>query len=197
MESNNVMESQLPFTLENELEGRIAADSQWQEGVQWGKPRHGHPEGTVKAHIATVLNNVDRFYAESPERHDLRLIALVHDTFKHQVDADRSRTGENHHAMRARRFAEQYIKDEPVLEVIELHDEAYNAWQKGNRDGKWDRARERAAVLIERLGDTLSLYVAFYHCDNTTEGKQPDCLEWFRQLCRAVPNAGEKNADVS
>ena len=52
-----------------------------------------------------------------------------------------------------------------------------------------DKARARAEKLIERLGDTLSLYFAFYRCDNATEGKQPDCLEWFRELSRNLSGA--------
>ena len=182
-----VTDTDLHFNLENDLEKRIAADPEWLAGVEWGKPRPGHPEGTVKAHISTVLDNVDRFYGDNADREKLRLIALLHDTFKYQVDTDRARTGENHHAMRARRFAEKYVDDDSVLEVIELHDEAYNAWQKGNRDNNWDRAHERATALINRLGETLPLYLAFYHCDNTIKGKQPDCLNWFEQRCEELP----------
>jgi hypothetical protein len=178
-----VTERALPFELENQLERRIADDPAWREGVAWGRPRPGHPEGAIRAHIADVLENVDRFYGDSPLRGALRLIALVHDSFKHQVDLDRPRSAENHHAMRARRFAERYIDAPAVLEVIELHDEAFNAWQLGNRDGKWDKARARAERLIQRLGDALPLFLAFYRCDNTTGDKQPDCLEWFRVLC--------------
>ena len=177
------MDSQLPFNLENELERRIADDSEWQEGVEWGRPRHGHPEGTIRAHIAAVLDNVNEFYGNSPLRDELRLIAIVHDTFKYQVDIDQPRTGENHHAMRARRFAEQFVDCPALLDVIELHDEAFNAWQLGNRDDRWDKAEARAKRLITRLDDDLGLYLAFYHCDNTTEGKESDCLDWFRELC--------------
>ena len=177
-------ETVFPFSLENDLERLVTADPQWREGVEWGRPRHGHPEGTVKAHIKAVLKNIDDFYATSPLRDRLRLIALIHDTFKYQVDVERPRTGENHHGVRARRFAERFISDLAVLEVIELHDEAFNAWQNGNQDGRWGRAEERVAKLIVRLGDELPLYLAFYRCDNSTDGKQPDCLDWFCELTR-------------
>ena len=73
---------QLPFKLENALEQRIAADPEWLAGVDWGRPRHGHLEGTIKAHVAAVLQNVDDFYGDSLLRADLRLIALVHDTLR-------------------------------------------------------------------------------------------------------------------
>ena len=181
---DSVTEPHLPFNLENELERRLADDPDWREGVEWGRPRHGHPEGTVKAHVAAVLNNVNEFYGDNSMRERLRLITLVHDTFKYQVNIDQPRTGENHHAMRARRFFERFTDDQAILNVIELHDEAFNAWQLGNRDGKWNKAQARADRLVERLGDTLPLYLAFYHCDNATDGKEPDCLEWFRGLAQ-------------
>lgn len=177
---------ELPFTLETELERTIAGDPDWREGMEWGKPRKGHPEGAVKWHVRDVLANVDRFYSDSPFRSNLRLIALVHDTFKFQVDRKQPACGENHHGMRARRFSERYLTRSEVLDVIELHDEAYNSWQKGYRDHQWDRARERAMVLIDRLAESLDLYVHFYRCDNETDGKSQDCRIWFEQLCEQV-----------
>jgi len=172
----------LPFTFNNETERTIAADPLFQQGLDYGRPRRGHPEGAIKYHIAAVIQNIDMWYAPSPSYRSLRLIALIHDTFKYQVDPTKPRTGANHHGTRARRFAEGYITDEPVLEVIELHDEAYNSWVAGDRRGDWERAAQRARRLIERLGDNLDLYRAFYRCDNETAGKQPNGREWFEEL---------------
>lgn len=175
--------------LETELERRISQEPRWQLGLDWGRPRPGHPEGSIRSHVRAVLANVDAFFRESTFRPQLRLIALVHDTFKHEVDPDKSRSGENHHGMIARRFAEPLVDDEAVLDVIELHDEAYNSWQKGARDKRWDRAEERATALIQRLGQTLGLYVAFYQCDNSVEGKSSDCFDWFQQqISRRCPS---------
>jgi hypothetical protein len=115
-------------------------------------------------------------------RQKLRLVALLHDTFKGSVDHSRPRSGENHHAVLARRFAERYLDDEELLEVVELHDEAYNAWAKGERTGKWDAAEARARRLVERLGPSLAFYVRFYRADNDTGSKNPEPLEWFERL---------------
>lgn len=133
-------------------------------------------------HIAEVLRNVDRLGASAQERADLRLIALVHDTLKFRVDDSRPRTGENHHAVRARRFAERYIEDTGLLEVVELHDEAYNTWRAGARGGDWPKAEARARRLIERLGPRLDLYLRFYRADNATGSKDPEPREWFERL---------------
>ena len=45
----------------------------------------------------------------------------------------RPKTGENHHAMRARRFAERYTDDERLLATIELHDRPYDLWRRLRR----------------------------------------------------------------
>lgn len=178
-------ETSFPFRIETDLERTLAADPELQAGLAYGKPRPGHPEGQVGRHVANVLDNVDCFYGDSPFREKLRLIALLHDSFKHKVDPLQPKTGENHHAMRARLFAERFIDDEAVLDVIELHDEAFNAWQKGHRDSDWERAEQRAGALLERLGENLDLYLAFYRCDNATGDKSQEPLEWFRSFVAA------------
>lgn len=170
------------FALESELERRIAAEPRWRAGLDWGVPRPGHPEGTIRAHIRHVLENVQRFYPACPHRADLRVITLIHDTFKGEVDETRSCSGGNHHAMIARRFAEALIDDLRLLDVIELHDEAFNAWRRGARDGRWDAAERRGDALLARLGENLPLYVAFYRCDNATEGKDQESFEWFLEF---------------
>ncbi len=174
---------------ENELERSIIANAEWQEGAKEGKPRRGHPEGAVINHIVEVLLNVDKYSPHaSKERADLRIITLIHDTFKHKVDRSKDKSGENHHATIARRFAERIgITNKTILEIIELHDEAYNAWCVGDRDDKkWGKAEDRAKRLISRLDDVdveaLNLYLKFYKCDNETGDKKQDNVSWFDDI---------------
>ena len=191
-------EASLPFSIEGDIEQRVAEHPDWLEGIEFGRPRHGHPEGQIKFHIAAVLDNVKKFFDDSPLRRDLRLITLIHDSFKYRVDKSKSRCGENHHGMIARRFAESFIGDESVLDVIELHDDAYNSWQCGNRDERWDKAERRATTLIARLEDNIDLYLAFYRCDNFTEGKESNCFDWFKDFVARNQNetsAGSRNDD--
>ena len=175
----------LPFQPETDLEAAICLDPDWQKGAVWGRPRPGHPEGQVRAHIAEVLANVDRHAPSPEERQKLRVITLIHDSFKYQVDPLRPNTGANHHATLARRFAERYLDDPALLEVIELHDEAYNSWCLGSRKRRWQAAEERADRLIDRLGENLPLYLRFFRCDNATGSKQPEPVEWFEERLRA------------
>lgn len=169
---------------ENGIEEAICADPDFVEGCNYGKPRSGHPEGKVLYHIMEVLENVEKFYGDDPDREDLRLIALVHDTFKHKVDHTKPKTGANHHGTIARVFAQKFINDHGILMVIEKHDEAYNAWQKGGRHGDWYKAERRANQLIQglMLEGMTDLYVKFYKCDNRTGNKEQDNYDWFLSL---------------
>ena len=177
---------EIPFRLETELEARICADAEWKKGAEWGKPRPGHSEGVVMYHIAEVLANVDHLATTHEERRILRLIALIHDTFKYRVDPSKPKIGANHHAVIARTFAERYIDDLALLEIIELHDEAFNSWRIGASKGRWKEAEERASRLVARLGSSLSLYLRFYRADTATGSKEDDSLIWFGQFLRRI-----------
>src|SRR3954449_3336065 len=127
------------FEPENDLERRLAEDPALLEGLAWGKPRRAHPEGTIGAHVADLLARLDAEGVTGEERELLRVLVLVHDSFKNKVQEWRPRTGENHHAMRARRFAERYTDDEHILNTIELHDRPYGIWRKMQRTNTLDR----------------------------------------------------------
>jgi len=172
----------LPFQLETEIEEQICADVAWQQGVMWGQPRPGHSEGQVIYHIAEVLTNIDRLARRDEERRALRLIALIHDTFKYRVDPNKPRVGNNHHATLARLFAERYLDDSAILDIIELHDEAFNAWRLGASKDRWNEAEARANRLVARLGSSLPIYILFFRADNQTGSKEPDSLIWFEQF---------------
>ena len=115
----HAQESAPAIVPENDLEARLLAEPGLLEGLAWGRPRSGHPEGTVAAHVADLLGRLDRA-GEPPElRRRLRLVVIVHDSFKYRVSNLRPKTGANHHAARARRFAERFIDDEGVLATID------------------------------------------------------------------------------
>jgi len=168
----------------NGIETAICNDAEFIRGASYGKPRRGHPEGQVIYHIKEVLANIDKFYGEDTDRDDLRVIALLHDTFKHKVNQNLPKAGENHHGMIARRFAEKFPIHQDILQVIEHHDDADNAWQKGGRHNDWYQAKKRATNLINALliEGCLDLYMKFYRCDNATGDKEQDNYDWFKEL---------------
>jgi hypothetical protein len=177
------MVNDLPFELETDLERRIAADPEWREGIEWGRPRRGHPEGAVKHHVADVLKNIEREATSPDERRRLRLAALVHDTFKYRAAEGSARVGsEGHHGSQAARFLERFVDDDELVTVVRWHDEAFAAWlglvKRRDRRG----AEERARKLIERLGPALPLYLRFFRADNAIEGKSPSSVKWFESV---------------
>jgi hypothetical protein len=173
----------LPFELETDVERRIAADPEWREGVEWGSPRRGHPEGAVKQHVADVLANVEREATSPDERRRLRLAALVHDSFKYRAPEGSARVGsDGHHGSHAARFLERFVDDPELVAVVRWHDEAFAAWLALVKRRDRQRAEERARALAARLGPALPLYRRFYRADNATEGKTPASVEWFESV---------------
>lgn len=166
------------FEPENDLERALARDPVLARGLAWGKPRRGHPEGSVAAHVRDLLATIEGWGEAGRRRSELRFLSLVHDSLKFEVSNWRPKSGENHHAMRARRFAERYTDDERLLAAIELHDRPYGLWRRRPRRLTLDeREIER---IIERVPD-LDLFARFLELDASTEGKNPEPVRWFEE----------------
>jgi hypothetical protein len=166
------------FAPESELERELSADPELRAGLAWGKPRSGHPEGSVGAHVADLLETVDRWGETGRRRAELRFLALIHDTLKFRVRDWLPKVGENHHALRARRFAERYTDDERLLATLEHHDRPYAQWRKLRRTGRLDdKGLER---MLDRIPD-LELFLRFVELDGSTEGKRPEPVDWLRR----------------
>jgi hypothetical protein len=165
------------FTPENDLERRVTSDPELLDGLAWGEPRIGHPEGSVAVHVGHLLDELET-WDEPPERRwALRFIALVHDAFKGDVIERLPKISRNHHADRARRFAERYTDDVDVLTTIQHHDRPYALWRKMRRKGDLDgRGFQK---MLDDITD-LPLFVRFVELDGSTEGKTPDPIRWLR-----------------
>ena len=128
-----------------------------------------------------LLETIDAWGEQGRRREELRFIALVHDSLKYHVQHWRPRSGENHHAVRARRLAERYTDDERLLGAIEQHDRPYGLWRKLKRTGRTDDdAFER---MLARIPD-IDLFVRFVELDGSTEGKRPEPVEWLKDELR-------------
>jgi hypothetical protein len=179
------------FVPENELERTLIADPALREGLAWGRARKGHPEGSVGAHVADLFETIDRWGETGQRRAELRLVALVHDAMKYRVREWLPKVGENHHAMRARRFAERYTGDERLLATIEQHDRPYALWRKLRRAGRVDQ--EGLERMLQRIPD-LDLFVRFLELDASTEGKNPEPVAWLRdELGRRPPRVSSSS----
>ena len=146
-------------------------------GWAWGAPRRGHPEGSVGHHVADLLATLERWGETGERRAELRFVSLVHDSLKFAVSPWLLRVGENHHAMRARRFAEDYTDAERLLVTIELHDRPYYLWRTKRI---FRRSERRGLDVLCRRVDDPELFLRFVELDGSTEGKNPDPIEWCR-----------------
>lgn len=170
---------------ETELEHAIVRDQAWINGAMWGKPRFGHPEGKVILHIREVLDNVDKATDEPLMRQQLRLITLIHDSFKYLEDRSYPRKVSMHHAAIAYRFAREYVQDKAVLDTILLHDHAYYAWVNHNH-GRDDLAERFMRQVYDRLGPNMQLYYLFFKCDTKTGDKTQLPLQWFEDTAQGI-----------
>jgi hypothetical protein len=169
---------------ETSLEEQLLLTPEFSKGLYWGTPRYGHPEGAVIYHIVEVLENIERLMLTPIERETLRLVALVHDTFKFKEEQLRVWNDDysQHHGLLARQFMEQYTDNESVLKLIELHDEAYYIWKMQDE--------KRRQTLIERLfyklGDDLQLFYTFFLCDTKTGDKTQTPISWFESSAKGM-----------
>lgn len=172
---------------ETELERVIIRVPEFRKGLLWGVPRYGHPEGQIVMHIPEVYANIEKLGVDKETRRKLRLIALVHDTFKYAEDRNHPRDWSKHHGILARQFAEQYITEQDVLEILELHDEAYYIWRLFELYHHPEKGQKRLDNLVARLGDSLQLYFYFFKCDTQTGDKTQAPLVWFEKIVTAIP----------
>jgi hypothetical protein len=132
----------------------------------------------VGAHVADLLATIDSWEEPQPRRGELRFVAIIHDALKFRVRNWLPKAGENHHAMRARRFAERYTGDERLLTAIELHDRPYAIWRRTRRGS----AREgRALERLRRRVPDEELFMRFVELDGSSEGKNPEPIAWLRE----------------
>jgi HD domain len=168
---------------ETDLERRLIAQPAMLEGLQWGEPRYGHPEGKVVYHVVDVFNNIKRLSPtlNSEDYRKMRLIALLHDAFKYIESKQVPRDWTQHHGILARKFAENFMGDKSVLDIIELHDEAYYCWRLAVLDDEIDQAAARFQWLQKRCGYCFQLYYAFFRCDTATGDKTQAPVKWLEK----------------
>ena len=166
------------FVPESQLELSVLSEPDLLTGLAWGEPRFGHPEGAVAHHVADLLATLEGWEEPRGRRSALRFIALVHDGFKYEVRERLPKTWRNHHADRARRFAEDFTDDAAILSTIQHHDRPYAIWRKLKRTDKVDE--RQLAAMLEDIPDR-DLFMRFVELDGSTAGKNPEPIHWFRK----------------
>ena len=186
--NKKISEDQIKAILkpETELEHQFIADPDFQTGLMYGKPRYGHPEGQVLYHIPEVLVNVDKLAISTEMRRQLRIITFVHDTFKNIEDKSTPRDWSKHHGVYARKFLAKFIKDEVLLKITELHDEAYYCWRLYALYGQPEKSKLRLQHLFEQIKNNRQLYYLFFKCDTQTGDKIQKPVKWFEETVKGI-----------
>lgn len=168
---------------EIKLERLLLQTPEFLEGMVWGEPRFGHPEGKVCLHVREVLDNIDFLpNLDAALRQRLRLVAIAHDAFKFCEDRSHPRDWSKHHGAIARRFMERFTDDQAVLDVIECHDDAYYAWRNTRPVALGpDYQHKTLENLLHRVGHCIQLYYLFFKCDTQTGDKTQAPLKWFEK----------------
>jgi hypothetical protein len=156
----------------------IVADPRYQNNLDWGKPREGHSEGTVRAHIAELERNLHYIRSVISEEHywKLRILIHTHDTFKGEARPGTAITDPRSHSSIARVFLSEYCQDEDLLNMVQYHDEGYALWQQFSERGISNQ--KRFANLLATIKD-WDLFLWFNLIDACTEGKSREPIIWF------------------
>src|SRR4051812_5872310 len=103
---------------------RITADERYRRNLDWGKPRKGHPEGSIRAHIAELERNLAALSSRlTDEQIDkLRILIHVHDTFKPDAVEGARILDPRSHASLARAFLAEFTDDRELLTIVQFHD---------------------------------------------------------------------------
>ena len=156
----------------------LVQDERYLRHLDWGEPRHGHPEGSLRAHIADLERNAARFLPLLSETDGWRLRLLIHshDTFKPEAADGAKISDPRSHASLARGFLAGFCPDDPdLLNMVQLHDEPYALWRQ-LQHSKLNHARLDALFATIRDWD---LFLAFLIVDGCTAGKGREPLHWF------------------
>ena len=155
----------------------IQADQRYQQNIQWGQPRPGHPEGAIRQHIQELEVNLEQLRPRISDDDvwKLRILIHTHDTFKPEAQQDVPISHPRSHASLARQFLQEYISDDDLLAMVQLHDEPYALWHKHRAGRNYD---QRLDALFSAIMD-WDLFLTFLIIDGCTAGKSREPLIWF------------------
>lgn len=167
----------------------VCADNRYQRNLDWGFARPGHPEGTIRAHIADLESNLDqlRHRFGDAEYWMLKVLIHVHDTSKADAHPDVAIADPRSHASLARVFLAEYCDHADLLATVQYHDEPFALYRQYLSKGQYSQERMNRLLNAIRNWD---LFLAFNIIDGCTAGKTREPLEWwFAEVAGRVPSA--------
>lgn len=174
-----------------ELLENVLQHPSYQENRAWGKPRPGHPEGSIAAHISELEANLQMLAVPegSDEECKLKLLIHVHDTFKKDSKKGVAIADPRSHASLARAFLADLGGDSDLLAMIWMHDEPYALYRQEQTRGSANP--ERVRQLLESIAD-WELFLKFVVIDGSTQGKCKEPLYWALRHLASPKGMAEK-----
>jgi hypothetical protein len=159
---------------------KVTSDERYLRNILYGKPRAGHSEGTVKAHIAELESNLEALHAVhhfTPEVYwKLKILIHVHDSFKMEAKRDSAILDPMSHASLAKKFLAEFMDDKDMLNIVQYHDIGFAVYRKFKTKGKMDLTK-----LILAMGtiEDLDLFLWFAIIDSCTASKGREMITWL------------------
>ena len=159
---------------------RVISDPRYLNNILYGKPRPGHAEGSVKAHIEElqdILEYLNHRYSFPEEIYwKLCVLVHVHDSFKADAKRDSPILDPQNHASLAKKFLAEFTDDEDMLNIVQFHDLGFAVYRKYKTTGRFDEAK-----LMHGLNSIqdLDLFLWFVIIDTGTASKGREGVTWF------------------
>ncbi len=165
----------------------VVNDPRYQKNLDWGEVRPGHPEGTVRAHVAEIEPNLEALRPKLVEADywKLKLLIHTHDSFKAESQPGVAINDPKSHASLAREFLASFCNDPDLLAMVQYHDEPFALWRQAeSKKGKF--SQDRFNALVRNIKD-WNLFLAFNIIDGCTKGKGREPLAWlFKEVAGKV-----------
>lgn len=156
----------------------VMGDPRYQMNLDWGSARPGHPEGSIRAHIAELELNLEklRHQLSDEQAAKVRLLIHTHDTFKPESKPNVAIADPASHASLAREFLSKFCDDADLLAMVQYHDEPFALWRQAEMKGECNPARLNR--LISAILD-WDVFLALCIVDGCTSGKTRQPLHWW------------------
>lgn len=171
-----------------EILEKIRNNERYKKNIQYGKPRHGHAEGTVEAHIKELEQNLlwmlgpiyvgKDLVKTNPNYLKLLILIHVHDSFKAESGRNLPIEDPKSHASLAREFLSHYTNDQDMLAIVQQHDLAYAVYRNYKDSKRHTVNYERLEKGLSKIKD-LNLYLLFCIIDSCTKSKGREMITWF------------------
>ena len=169
-----------------EILDKITNSERYKKNIRYGEPRPGHAEGTVKAHIAELEENLTAMldvdyvgvslaitYCEK-----LEILIHVHDSFKAESGRNKPILDQESHSSLARIFLAQYTNDQDLLNIVQYHDLNYSVYRNYKESKRHVINYEKLKEGLSKIKD-LDLFLLFCIIDSCTKSKGREMIKWF------------------